>query len=252
MTGFRAVLTYHSIDSSESPISVSAAAFAGHVRVLASGSPRVMRLETLVAEVRAGTATPGDAVALTFDDGFANFAQSAAPMLAEHGLPATVFVVSGHVGRTNAWNGRSDAGIPTLPLLDWDAVGRLRESGFDVGAHTRTHPVLDALSPNAVVDEIEGSASDIERYSGRRPNTFAYPYGVAPASAANCVRREYAVGVTTQMRALSAGDDGALIPRLDAYYLRRPQALDGWGTLPFRGYLRLRASARALRKRVSR
>ena len=64
----RAILTYHSIDPSGSPISVSPAAFRRHIEWLASGRVRVVRLEELM-RLPAGE----DAVALTFDDGFAKF-----------------------------------------------------------------------------------------------------------------------------------------------------------------------------------
>ena len=246
MTSLRAVLTYHSLDDSGSPISVEPASFAAHARWLASSSVRVVALETLVREVRGGD-DAGDAVALTFDDGFANFGEHAAPLLTELGLPATVFVVSAHAGRTNAWGGTPDDGIPTLPLLDWQALGRLSECGITLGGHTRTHARLDALSGAALEDEIAGGAEDMVAQLGRRPTAFAYPYGATSRDAARCVGRHFAVGVTTQFLPLGAGDDAVLLPRLDAYYFRRPDGLRHWGSVRFRAYLRVRATARAAR-----
>jgi peptidoglycan/xylan/chitin deacetylase (PgdA/CDA1 family) len=247
---YRAVLTYHSIDSSGSPISITPAAFAAHVRRLASDGTRVLPLAALIAESRDDVESDQAAVALTFDDGFENFATHAAPLLLDAGLPATIFVVSRSVGGTNAWNGKADPGVPVLPLLGWDAIGRLADGGVDIGAHTRTHPSLQGRSPDELTAEIEGSAEDIARHCGRRPATFAYPYGIAPPSAATIVRRQFACGVTTRMSRLRPGDDAALLPRLDAYYLRQPSGLDGWGTARFRGYVRLRAAARSIRRWV--
>src|SRR5690606_37701023 len=63
LTHMRAILTYHSIDESGSPISVSREAFRAHVRWLASGAVKVRPLAELV-DARDG----GDAVAITFDD----------------------------------------------------------------------------------------------------------------------------------------------------------------------------------------
>ena len=248
----RAVLTYHSIDTSESPISVSPAAFAGHVRWLANSGIRVMPLRSLVEDARTHSSSEGDAVALTFDDGFANFAEHAEPLLREHALPATVFVVSGHAGTTNAWTGRPHPNIPTLPLLGWDALGRIAESGEDIelGAHTRTHIALDLLSRRLLETEIGGSADDIAAHTGRRPATFAYPFGIAPAVAAEIVRTQFDVGVTTKMRPLSGRENSACVPRLDAYYLRRPDGLDAWGTPKFRAYLTMRAVIRSAREGV--
>jgi peptidoglycan/xylan/chitin deacetylase (PgdA/CDA1 family) len=109
----RAILTYHSIDESGSAISISESVFRGHVSWLARGGVRVVSLDALMR-------LPADAnaVALTFDDGFVNFGDIAAPLLADHGLPSTLFVVSDAVGKTNRWPGRADRGIPELPLLN--------------------------------------------------------------------------------------------------------------------------------------
>ena len=97
----RAILTYHSIDASASPISVSKEVFASHVEWLATGRVRVTTVDELLR-----LPDSADAVALTFDDGFENFGEIAAPALARHALPSTLFIVSDYVGRTNAWGGR--------------------------------------------------------------------------------------------------------------------------------------------------
>jgi peptidoglycan/xylan/chitin deacetylase (PgdA/CDA1 family) len=114
----RAILTYHSIDPSGSPISVPLAAFERHLRWLASGAVRVLSLEALLE-----APAEHDAVALTFDDGFRSFGELAAPRLEAAGLPATVFVVSGHVGRTNAWGGVVSPGITDVQLIDFVELG---------------------------------------------------------------------------------------------------------------------------------
>ena len=249
----RAILTYHSIDDSGSPVSLAPAAFAAHVRWLASARVRVLTLDALVAAsvspVSASDASnAGDAVALTFDDGFVNFAEHAAPLLREHGLPATIFVVSRHVGATNAWGGRRQPGIPTLPLLSWDSLGRLAESTVAIGGHTRTHARLGALSASEADDEIIGGVEDIRARLGLQPTAFAYPYGDAPDAAVTTVRRHFAAGVTTALRELGTSEDPAALPRLDAYHLRQPGRLESWGSPAFRINLRVRAAARAVRR----
>ena len=83
----RAILTYHSIDSSGSPISISEESFRGHIRFFGSGRVRVVPLAELAA-----LPDETDAVTLTFDDGFLNFTSAVLPSLAHLGFPATVFV----------------------------------------------------------------------------------------------------------------------------------------------------------------
>jgi peptidoglycan/xylan/chitin deacetylase (PgdA/CDA1 family) len=242
----KAILTYHSIDPSGSPISVDADAFRAHVRWLAAGAVQVVTIPELMRLPH-----DADAVALTFDDAFANFASEAAPRLADHGLPATLFVVTDHVGGTNAWGGVESRGIPTLPLLGWDALGRLAERGVTLGAHTRTHPHLTTLGAAARRDEIEGSAARLERETGVRPTTFAYPYGDADEAVAADAAASCAWAVTTEMRALGSAERPHLLPRLDMFYLRAPGRLESWGTPRFRRRLWLRARARGVRRRLA-
>jgi peptidoglycan/xylan/chitin deacetylase (PgdA/CDA1 family) len=241
----RAILTYHSIDPSGSPISVSPDSFARHVRFLASGRVQVVPLRDLP------DAPPHtEAVALTFDDGFANNAAVAFPLLRDAGLPATVFAVTEFVGRRNDWTTGSHHGIPSLPLMDWDALGRAAEEGVQIGAHSRTHADLSSLSPAAAEEEVAGCLSAIAARTGGRPATFAYPYGRSNPMVAALVRRECELGCTAELRALSIGDDRVLLPRLDAYYFRDEGRLEAWGTAAFRRRLWLRAQGRQVRQLV--
>ncbi len=243
----RAILTYHSIDESGSPISVAPDVFRAQVRWLASGRVPVVTLERLLA-------MPGesDAIALTFDDGFRNFGEVAAPLLLEHALPVTLFVVPRHVGGANDWGGVRGATIPTLPLLDWVALGALAERGVSLGAHTRSHPHLTRLAPSALEDELAGGAEAILREAGRRPEEFAYPYGDVNGLVREAARRCYRRAVTTELRAVRTEDDALGLPRLDMFYWRAPGQLEAWGSAAFAGRLWARARARQFRAWISR
>jgi peptidoglycan/xylan/chitin deacetylase (PgdA/CDA1 family) len=238
----RAILTYHSIDPSGSPISIDEAAFRAHVGWLAAGGVRVVPLERIT-----DPGAPDEAVALTFDDAFANFADVAWPLLRQHALPVTLFVVSGHAGGTNAWGGRSVPNIPVLPLMHWDAIGRVAGEGVTIGAHTRTHPDLRKAAPGALDAELSGSADDIALRTGTRPTTFAYPYGGVDANVSAAAARTFRLAVTTQLRPLATDDQPHRLPRLDAFYLREPGQLEAWGTPAFRRRLELRATLRRVR-----
>jgi peptidoglycan/xylan/chitin deacetylase (PgdA/CDA1 family) len=237
-----AILTYHSIDASDSAISVTPEAFRRHVEWLAAGRVRVVPLAEL-----AGLPEETDAVALTFDDAFANFGEVAAPLLKEHGLPATLFVVSDHVGGTNAWGGQDDPRVPTLPLLGWEALGRLQEDGITLGGHTRRHPHLTRLGAQELEDELCGSTERIQAETGRRPEEFAYPYGDLNDEVAAATGRVYARAVTTELRVMGRGEDPLRLPRLDMYYLRGPGQLEAFGTARFAGNIWMRAQARRVR-----
>jgi peptidoglycan/xylan/chitin deacetylase (PgdA/CDA1 family) len=93
------VLLYHRIADDPGDrlgLAVAPTVFAEQLAVLAADW-RPMALEELAAAARAGR-VPDRAVAISFDDGYADNLAHAAPALAEAGLPATFFVASGFVG----------------------------------------------------------------------------------------------------------------------------------------------------------
>ncbi len=221
---------------------MSPAEFAKQVRWLASGSVKVVS----VSELLFGNAD-SRSVALTFDDAFANFATSAWPVLREHAMPVTLFVPTHHVGKANSWEATPGGSMPTLNLLGWDALSELVDEGVSLGAHSRTHPDLRKVDAALLHDEIAGSFEDITRETGHVGEGFAYPYGYFNDRVVDEVRVECRWACTTELRSLGSGDDVFRIPRLDAYFLRGPGAIEGFGSPIFRSYMTMRAAIRSIR-----
>ncbi len=242
----RAILTYHSLDSSGSPISVDPAVWREQAAWLATGPVPVVPLEEL-----AGRSSNVDAIALTFDDGFANFATEALPLLKKYDLPATVFVSSDHVGGTNAWGGHGERGIPELPLMDWQDLGRAVEAGIAMGGHSRTHPRLTTLASDALADEIGGNTERLFRELGQRPSTFAYPYGVYNDAVVSVVGGQFQWACTTELAGLTSENSPLLLPRIDVFYFRDRGQLQTWGTGWFSRRLWSRRQARRVRRVMS-
>jgi peptidoglycan/xylan/chitin deacetylase (PgdA/CDA1 family) len=238
----KAILTYHSVDTSGSVISISPAVFERHVRWLASGYVRVVGLDALLT-MPDGT----DAVALTFDDAYVNFAVDAWPRLRKHNLPVTLFVPTARVGRANSWTALPGGGMPPLAILDWPELNRLQDEGVTLGAHSRTHPDLRRLDKQGVLDEIVGSLEDVGRETGRRPDAFAFPYGLFDDRAVEAVRTSCRWACTTALRPLAGSERPHLLPRLDAYYLQGPGRLENFGSVVFEQYMRVRSHMRAVR-----
>lgn len=242
----KAILTYHSVDSSNSVISISEREFRSQVEWLAAHGPRVVTIDELLRAPAAEAA-----VALTFDDAFVNFGDVAWPILRAYGLPATLYIPTSHVGGTNAWGGIDASGIPTLPLLDWERLGRLAEEGVQLGSHTCTHPHLTRVPHAQLREELEESAARLQSMLGVRPAGLAYPYGAHDDRVVQAAAALYDHAVTVELRPLARGDDRCRLPRLDMYYLRGNQLLASWGSQKLKLYLSARAGARRWRGLLS-
>lgn len=242
----RAILTYHSIDPSGSVISTTEDVFRRQVKWLSQSATKVVSIPDLLA-----LGDDVDAVALTFDDGFANFEKAAGP-LADAGFSATVFVVTDCVGGTNSWEFRSGASVPMLPLMDWHQLSRIHELGFLVGAHSRSHANLTRLRGGGLLDELQGSAERIGNELGVRPEGLAYPFGATSPAAVSEAAGIFAFACTAELRALNGAESVHQLPRLDMYYFREPARLESFGTPAFVRYVALRGKGRRLRSSIAR
>ena len=238
----KATLTYHSLDDSGSAISVAPAIFAHHLAWLTSGRIRVLSLDQLIAHPDDAT----DAVAVTFDDGFLN-GREAIEQLRAHDLPVSLFVVSGCVGGTNAWGGKAQRGIPTLPLLGWGDLERLVAAGAAVEAHTHSHAALTALSESALDEELGRCQNELHARLGTRSSHLAYPYGEVNDSVEARVGTYFRYGHTTALRFMMNSDAALRMPRLDMYYFRAPGQLETWGTPAFARHVAWCARRRKIR-----
>jgi len=196
-----------------------------------------------------GEEPPAGLAALSFDDGMADNHDVVLPILAELGLPATVYVVTGLVGKPNPWMATGSG----ARMMNEDELREVAAAGIEIGAHTVTHPDLSRLDYDACVDEAAGSRRELERLLGVSVRTFAYPYcRFGPAARAAVERAGFEAAVTCQglgswdrfelKRSLITGKDELpmfLLKLTDAY-----QPL--FGSVPSRF---IRASTRAVRDR---
>ena len=134
-----------------------------------------------LAWLEGGAPLPPRPFVLTFDDGYAELAEHAFPVLRRHGFGATVFVVTARIGGANDWD--AARGVPRRPLLDREQILAWSREGIEFGAHTRTHPALGTLPPAEVDAEVGESRRELEEVLGAPVRTFAYPYGDAPPDA---------------------------------------------------------------------
>jgi len=114
-------------------------------------------------------------VLLTFDDGTEDNHRVAFPILQEHGVTATIFVVAGLLGRANAYPGSSVDGGHTI--MTAGQVAEMAAAGIEFGSHTCMHHSLPSLSDDELQRELVDSRRIIESIVGREALAIAYPYG---------------------------------------------------------------------------
>ena len=124
-----------------------------------------------------------DPIAITFDDGTADFVDIALPMLERHGLPVTLYVATAFVDEGRPFPGD---GVPA----SWGALRDAQSTGLvTVGSHTHGHTLLDRVTPDEVEHELDRSRQLIEQRLGTTPAHFAYPKAVAGSAAADAAVR---------------------------------------------------------------
>jgi peptidoglycan/xylan/chitin deacetylase (PgdA/CDA1 family) len=207
------ILMYHrvaNVSSDPLELCVAPERFGEQLRLLQTVG-EIVPLARLVAE----SPRNGPMVAITFDDGYADNALQAAPLLKEHDAHATVFVVAGAVGsrspfwwdrlaalvsREEYWphwerlrrlpaerieeevsaleRGRTGAQVdPGARPVSEDELAALDAGPVEIGAHTLTHPSLPSFGERERRREIAGSRDRLAELLGRPPDAFAYPYG---------------------------------------------------------------------------
>ena len=198
------VLGYHRVADDGDVLAVRRDDFRRQMEAVLASGARIVRLDAAVELLK--RPVEGRYVCVTFDDGYRDTLEDAAPILSELKIPATVFLTTAIVdGQMNYHWYRGAA----PPALDWDGVAQLVADGsIDVQSHSRTHPRLPALDERQAFDELAASKLDIERRVGRPVSTFCYPAGLYGAREARLVRETgYRNAVTCRPGLNQAGTD---------------------------------------------
>ncbi len=280
--GRLSVLIFHRVTPQPDPLfpdEVDAARFDALLRWI-GGWFRVLPLDEAVAAL-AERRLPPRALAISFDDGYADNHDVALPLLQRHGMPATFFIATGFLDGGRMWNDTVVEAVRAAPgdaidltPLGLDGVGRvelgslaarraaiarllpaikylghahrlevvgqlaaiagaqlpqdlmmtsgqvraLRRAGMQIGAHTRSHPILAKLDAALARDEIAASRDALQALLDEPVTLFAYPNGKPGRDFSDetvGIVRElgFRAAVTTAAGAAGAGADLLRIPR---------------------------------------
>ncbi len=239
------VLIYHRVGGgSSSQVDLAVDEFDRHMAHLAEHAV-VVTLDEAISGLASGLDVGLDAgprVVITFDDGTADFTDHAVPVLARHGLPATLYAATSFID--------DQARFPwDAPPTSWAALRDATGTGLvTIGSHTHSHWLLDRLEPAAVAADLDRSIELIEDNIGTRPEHFAYPKALPGSVHAEiAVRRRFTSAALAASRVNRPG-------HTDLHRLWRTpvQRADGFEffTAKARGGLRLEGELRALAARL--
>jgi peptidoglycan/xylan/chitin deacetylase (PgdA/CDA1 family) len=136
---------------------------------------RVVPLSEQISGLRSGS-DMGGTLSITFDDGYLDNLEVAAPILLKLRLPATFFITTGFIGSQAipAW----DMHLAHQPgWMSWDQVRKLHSMGFEIGSHTDTHLDLGTSDAEAVRADLKRSQRKLRDALGVPVKLFAYPFG---------------------------------------------------------------------------
>ena len=216
------------------------------MQYLNDASFRILSLGNIVECIREQRTFPEKALAITFDDGFRNFYQVAFPVLKKLRFTATVFLVTGHCGKSNDWE-RDHKEIPRLDLLSWEEIIEMSNEGSEFGSHGMTHRSFLKLNKEQVRKEIMDSKSTLQERLGKSNFLFAYPYGRQTKETREMIAKEFEGACSTELGFVSLDSDLFSLPRIDMYYFSKNDFFSALETPAFPFYIRIRNLLRSLK-----
>jgi peptidoglycan/xylan/chitin deacetylase (PgdA/CDA1 family) len=195
------VVGYHSVGASEPSedphyLRVPPERFRAQVRLLREAGFEFTTVAELAERALGMMPEPG-LVALSFDDGMSDNHSVLLPLLQDEGIPATVFVTTGLIGRANPWMAPGSA----ARMMTEDELCDLVRSGIELGAHTVSHPDLSELDEATCLREMVESRDYLEGLAGMPVKTFAYPFcRFGPAAVRAAGKAGFIAAVTCEGR----------------------------------------------------
>ena len=218
MTVRISILMYHQIGAF-APMRVHRANYCDHRRfarqmgLLRHMGFHVLDLDRALSCLRGEHPTPARALVLTFDDAYEGFIDYALPVLTAHGFPATVYAISGWLGRRAEWFSK-DPGRAIPTLMSANQLRAIRAAGIRIGSHTANHLKLGEVPADVQAEEIKRSKASLEDLLGEEVRHLCYPFGSFDLGAIRAARDAGYASATTCLRGAATADDHPLaLPR---------------------------------------
>lgn len=159
------VLNYHMVNRMFISLAIEPEDFDWQMKYLVDHGYHTISPDELYQFLAGTGRLPDRPVLITFDDGYADNYTTAYPILKKYNLKATIFVVTGFLGKRKGY-------------LTWDQLREMEQNGITVESHTVTHAPLPELPDERIREELVESKRQAEKELGHPVEFIAYPTGV--------------------------------------------------------------------------
>ena len=207
------ILQYHHVSESLPAVtSVSSETFTEHMQYLKDNNFNVIPLDELITSLQAGQPLTDKTVAITFDDGYKNNYEEAAPILEKFDYPYTIFVNPELIDEGKSY------------VMTWQQLKELSKKGALISNHTQIHNYLHRKQPGETEEvwlartkeDILSAQQRIKEEIGHDYKYLAYPYGEFNNSLQQLVKSLGFVGIGQHSGAVGIHSDFTRLPRFPA------------------------------------
>jgi peptidoglycan/xylan/chitin deacetylase (PgdA/CDA1 family) len=185
--------------------------FRGTIALLARSGYHGVTIEQVRRAWAGGPGLPAKPIVFTFDDGYLSQDTHAKPALRALGWPGVLYLEGKNLGPGG---------------LTKHQVEGMIAAGWEVGAHTLTHPDLTTVDDATLRREVAGSRTLLQRRLGVPVNAFCYPAGRNDARVRAAVRAAgYKTATTVEPGIARPGDDPFALPRIRVNGTDSPQTV---------------------------
>lgn len=207
------ILQYHHVSETLPAVtSISAEDFKEHLNYLKQHDFNVIPLNNLLDTLQQGQQLPDKTVAITFDDGYNNNYDQAAPILEAFNFPYTIFVNPRLIDEGKGY------------VMNWDKLRELSKKGALISNHSSQHEYLhhqykdesNAEWKARIKKDILFSQRRIKEEIGHDFKYLAYPYGEFNNRLQALVKSLGFIGIGQHSGAIGVNSDFTRLPRFPA------------------------------------
>lgn len=170
------ILLYHRVsDEFRDSVTIGIERFDQHMAFIARHYTLVSLKQVVRGDIPRHAAKP--VLAVSFDDGYLDNFENAAPILLKHQVPCTFFISTEKIRDNKPFDHDLRALGFGLDNMNWAQVQAMHRWGFQFGSHTRNHVNLAEISDEVALQELEGSLADIRSQLDQQEVFIAFPYG---------------------------------------------------------------------------